>query len=106
MLEHVDWPQALDRLIQSGPHTFYIIVQINPLGMDGMVAPSRVLPPSMAGVPPSAKPILVESEILVRFLADRGFETVVRENVAVPDGKTMAGFAFSSKRRMPRKERG
>lgn len=94
VLEHVDWQRALTGLIDLGVRNLYLIIQINPPEMGDMVAPNRVLPPSMARVPPEAKSELVDPIRLEEFLGGHVFSRAVRIDVPVADGKTMAGFVF------------
>lgn len=94
VLEHVNWRQALRQLSARGVGRFYIIVQVNPPDMADAVAPNRVLPPSLARVSPRAKPKLVPTGVLGRFMRELGYRLAFRRDVPVADGKKMAGRVY------------
>jgi hypothetical protein len=96
VLEHVHWRKAIQHLINCGVQCLYIIVQVNPPGLENAVSPNRVLPPSMAAVPPEAKPELVDSAELTTFLTNRNYRLVESIDVPVPDGKLMRGLVYES----------
>ena len=97
VLEHVDWRKALDSLIGLGARRFYLIVQVNPPGMTDAVAPNRVLPGTLASLPPTVKSHLIDPEELGALLGNHGFVMIDRIPVPVADGKTMLGLVFDLK---------
>ncbi len=94
VLEHVDWPKALTALTRIGVERFYLIIQVNPAGMQDAVAPTRVLPRSLAQVSQEAKPELLYPDQLEGFMIRLGFSVELRVPIPVADGKTMLGLVF------------
>ena len=95
VLEHVEWPKALRRLVALQPEIVHLVVQRNPPDLGDAITPGRTLPPSIARASEKAHPVLVDPEAIGSFLEGEGYALVRRFERPVPDAKTMIGLTFS-----------
>lgn len=96
VLEHVDWRKALDQMSGLNPDRLVVVLQRNPVTMEGMVTPHRELPGSLKACQSGEKPHLLDEKELVAHLSDLGYSLSMRDERPVPDGKSMIGLMFSA----------
>ena len=88
VFEHIDWRKGVRSLARIAPRRCLVVIQRNP--------PQPIARP-LAGtlaVLDRAAPTLVEPEDLQRVLAAHGYAVLERDDVEVPDGKTMIALVF------------
>jgi protein-L-isoaspartate O-methyltransferase len=94
LLEHVDWPKAVEAFAALGARWLAFVIQRNE-GYPNMVATSRKLAPSIEAFAATAHPHLVPEADLTAHLYRHGYDLRRRFEQSVPDDKTMVGLMYA-----------
>lgn len=93
LLQHIDWKQGLESMLNLEPYKLYFIIQ-EQKNDKHPVTKERKLPPTIEKFAKIANPHLVPKSELSAYLEERGYKSLKKYEKTVPDEKTMVGLIF------------
>lgn len=95
VLEHVDWPRAVEAFARWGCQNVLVVIQENPTGLGTAVSPAAPLGPTMQRFRDSTPPHLIPLDSLRTAMQQQGYGLARVQSAFVLDGKMMHACYFS-----------